>query len=173
MPRLDEPYKHGQGGTIVGVVATGRTDEFKLTCVCAQCGEEWSYKIRQAIDPKRKKVERNFTPRKRCPECEPSAARRSRINYGSEPKPIGMDEVALARERYEQQMSGMTLHMEFPSVQHPAVGGDLWVRAPEDECKHGRLPGDRTPPCGCFKSEGEHADTGRRQNGHDNGHRPG
>jgi len=151
--RLDMPYRHGSGGTIVGVVTTGRLDEYKLTCVCSMCGKEWDYKIRQAIDRKKKRIERNFTPRKRCPECEPPGARRSRQNYGSEPKGPRPDEIALARERYEQQMAGMTLHMELPSAAHPAPGGDLWVRAPEDECKHGRLPGDRTPPCGCFKEE--------------------
>lgn len=25
----------------------------------------------------------------------------------------------------------------------------------DDECEHGRLPGDRTAPCGCYPCEGD------------------
>lgn len=31
---------------------------------------------------------------------------------------------------------------------------DPRLRAPDDECRHDRLPFDRTPPCGCFPEEG-------------------
>jgi hypothetical protein len=27
-------------------------------------------------------------------------------------------------------------------------------RLADHECRHGRLPGDRTPPCGCWREEG-------------------
>ncbi|MGO9882228.1 MAG: hypothetical protein ACLP4R_29915 [Solirubrobacteraceae bacterium] len=27
-------------------------------------------------------------------------------------------------------------------------------RLADHECRHGRLPGDRTPPCGCWPEEG-------------------
>lgn len=36
------------------------------------------------------------------------------------------------------------------------MGAMLGVQAgrlPEHECRHGRLPFDRTPPCGCFSQE--------------------
>jgi hypothetical protein len=31
---------------------------------------------------------------------------------------------------------------------------ELELRELDDECRHGRLEGDRTPPCGCFPAEG-------------------
>lgn len=31
---------------------------------------------------------------------------------------------------------------------------DPWAREPGDECRHDRLPFDRTKPCGCFSEEG-------------------
>lgn len=35
----------------------------------------------------------------------------------------------------------------------PIESGQL-LRLADDECKHGRLPGDRTPACGCWPQEG-------------------
>ncbi len=34
----------------------------------------------------------------------------------------------------------------------PIEAGTLGALA-DNECRHGRLAGDRTPPCGCFRSE--------------------
>lgn len=31
--------------------------------------------------------------------------------------------------------------------------GVLATHSADDECAHGRLPSDRTPPCGCFAGE--------------------
>ncbi len=35
----------------------------------------------------------------------------------------------------------------------PIEAGTLGALA-DNECRHGRLAGDRTPPCGCFATEG-------------------
>jgi hypothetical protein len=60
---------------------------------------------------------------------------------------------------------------EGPGDHVNPVFGPRGLRAPEDECEHGRLEGDRTPPCGCFAGEarkgrkGARRDTNGRLNG--------
>jgi hypothetical protein len=34
------------------------------------------------------------------------------------------------------------------------IEAGLWGRLADNECRHGRLPFDRTPACGCWPQEG-------------------
>lgn len=43
-----------------------------------------------------------------------------------------------------------TMRLPGPGMQVRDGRADGWLRAPEDECRHGRLPGDRVPSCGCW-----------------------
>lgn len=50
----------------------------------------------------------------------------------------------------------MTLSVEQNSPAHPGRDRRSWLieanlRPAEDECRHGRLPGDRSDPCGCWR----------------------
>jgi hypothetical protein len=59
-----------------------------------------------------------------------------------------------AHKRWRDNVSpGRSLLMRLPSASFPAKGGDPLldgIRDAADECEHGRLPGDRSEPCGCW-----------------------
>jgi hypothetical protein len=51
----------------------------------------------------------------------------------------------------------MSFHDAFWALAH-RIGGDpiesgAWGKLADNECKHGRLPGDSTEPCGCWPQE--------------------
>lgn len=95
--------------------------------------------------------------------------------------PVAKDEAWVEELREHTRyyvFHSLTIHPNTPA--RPADGpgdhvnpmfGPRGLRAPEDECEHGRLEGDRTPPCGCYASEAKRGPRapGRRANGKLNG----
>jgi hypothetical protein len=86
--------------------------------------------------------------------------------------PIAKDEAWIEELREHTRwyiFHSLTMRPNTPA--HPAPGtddvnpvfGPRGLRAPEDECEHGRLEGDRTPPCGCYAREAKRPTNGARR----------
>ena len=56
--------------------------------------------------------------------------------------------------RYRDAVNGSELRIRAASPAHPVTPAVdpllMGFRDPEYECRHGRLPGDRTDPCSCW-----------------------
>lgn len=109
---------------------------------------KWCYKCKVIVDKeKTAKLARNNKIRK----FEDKGLTPEQIEVELDKEPYNARRHPTWDDRVDWIFNSVT--MELPTVQHPAPGPDLWARCPEDECKHGRLPHDRTAPCGCWPIE--------------------
>ena len=94
----------------------------------------------------------------RCPDChktKPVKAYPQKYRWGHPPIPSALTCLACRKKDQKPCVPSFSDRLALAGVEANAdpIESGYSGKLADHECRHGRLPGDRTPVCGCWEAE--------------------